>query len=173
MERSLNDAAGCSARVSALRKREAGHAARSEAEVRSLPRRRLRSFRPSSGIRLQAAQRGAVSARHRELRHVGIAHVVAVRGHGSGGRDCGDCSVHRLTWCAAWWYMRKGPTRVGRPLLLCSVGQVGFGDLRRVPDDAGVCRGRARSRCGGWCNPVRRGRRCRRGRRGPWRRFRC
>ena len=25
-------------------------------------------------------------------------------------------AVHRLTSCAAWWYVRKGPTPVGQPL---------------------------------------------------------
>ena len=34
--------------------------------------------------------------------------------------------------------MREGPIRVGRPLVPCSVGQVGFDDLGCVPDDAGV-----------------------------------
>src|SRR5271165_2544606 len=34
-------------------------------------------------------------------------------------------------------YMRKRPTRAGRPLRCASVGAVGFGDLWRIPDD--VC----------------------------------
>ena len=35
--------------------------------------------------------------------------------------------------------MPKGPTRVGRPLAVVgSVGQLGDGDFRCVPDDAGV-----------------------------------
>src|SRR5271157_3635152 len=34
-------------------------------------------------------------------------------------------------------YMRKRPTRAGRPLRSASVGAVGFGDLWRIPDD--VC----------------------------------
>src|SRR5208283_5216339 len=32
-------------------------------------------------------------------------------------------------------YMRKRPTRAGRPLRSASVGAVGFGDLWRIPDD--------------------------------------
>ena len=48
-------------------------------------------------------------------------------------------AVIGLMWRAAFLqYMREGPTRVGRPLLLCSVGQVGFGEFWRVPVDEGL-----------------------------------
>ena len=49
-----------------------------------------------------------------------------------------DRSAQRLTLCVACWYIRMGPTLVGRPLLLRSVGQITCGQFWRFPVDEGL-----------------------------------